>query len=50
MLPTLTAAAKTLKSDALAKRRPDPRRIHDPKALQRRHWEYLDTLAGIVGR
>ena len=50
VLSTLTAAAKTLKSDALAKRAAALRGVTDPKRLQRLHWEYLDTLAELVGR
>ena len=50
LVPALKAAATALKSDPLAQRvGPITDALHDAKALQRRHWEYLDTLAGIVG-
>jgi hypothetical protein len=50
LVPALKAAATALKSDPLAKQvGPIADALHDAKALQRRHWEYLDTLAGIVG-
>ena len=37
-----------MKSDALIDQVSAIRDAADPKALQRRHWEYLDTLAGLV--
>ena len=50
LVPALKAAATALKSDPLARHvGPITDALHDAKALQRRHWEYLDTLAGIVG-
>jgi hypothetical protein len=48
LLPALRGAGKTLKSDALIDQVSAIRDAADPKALQRRHWEYLDTLAGLV--
>ena len=48
LLPALTAAAKTLKSDALVQQADAMRDVADAKALQRRHWEYLDTLADLI--
>ena len=48
LLPALSEAGKTLKSEALAERAGAMRDITDPEALQRRHWEYLDTLSTDV--
>jgi hypothetical protein len=48
LLPALREAGKTMKSDALVDQVSAIRDAADPKALQRRHWEYLDTLAGLV--
>jgi hypothetical protein len=44
----LREAAKVLKSKTLAEQANAVRAAGDPKMLQRRHWEYLDTLAGLV--
>jgi hypothetical protein len=48
LLPALREAGKTMKSDALIDQVSAIRDAADPKALQRRHWEYLDTLADLV--
>ena len=48
LLPGLREAAKALRSDALAERAKALADEPDPKTLQRRHWEYLDTLSDLV--
>jgi hypothetical protein len=48
LLPGLREAGKALKSDALIEQATAIRDASDPKTLQRRHWEYLDTLADLV--
>ncbi len=48
LLPALREPAKALPSDALLEQVKAMRDATDPRALQRRHWEYLDTLAGLV--
>jgi len=48
LLPALREAAKALKSDVLAQEIVAMRDAADAKALQRRHWELLDTLAELV--
>ena len=48
LLPGLREAGKALKSDALIEHATAIRDASDPKTLQRRHWEYLDTLADLV--
>jgi hypothetical protein len=48
LLPGLREAAKALRSDALAERAKALADEPDPKKLQRRHWEYLDTLSDLV--
>lgn len=48
LLSGLREATKVLKSDALAERAKAIGEAPDPKTLQRRHWEYLDTLAELV--
>jgi hypothetical protein len=48
LLTGLREAAKTLKNKALAAQAEAIKGVEDPKTLQRRHWEYLDTLAGLV--
>lgn len=48
LLPALGEAAKALKSDALAQHVVAMREAADTKALQRRHWEFLDVLADLV--
>lgn len=48
LLPALREAAKALKSDSLAQQIVAMRDATDARALQRRHWEFLDTLADLV--
>lgn len=48
LLPALREAAKVLKSDPLAQEANALREAPDARTLQRRHWEYLDTLSGLV--
>lgn len=49
LLPALRNAAKTLQNDPLLQRADAMGEEVDPKALQRRHWEYLDALAELTG-
>jgi hypothetical protein len=48
VLSGLREAAKALRNKTLAEQAEAIKGIEDPKTLQRRHWEYLDTLAGLV--
>jgi len=48
LLSGLRQAGKTLKSDELVQQVAAMRDARNAKTLQRRHWEYLDTLADLV--
>ena len=48
VLPALRQVGKALGTEALAEPVRGIRDAKTPKELQRRHWEYLDTLAGLV--
>ena len=37
-----------MKSDALVQQADAMRDVADAKPLQKRHWEYLDTLADLI--
>jgi hypothetical protein len=48
LLPVLREAAKVLQSEPLLEQAGALAEAPDAKTLQRRHWEYLDTLSGLV--